>query len=80
MRIKDIAHLNMRTDLYALFGEDGHLYLMQADGSLASVTHLPHISTEGQIKLYVHEPLVCVTERFGTHAALVNLEVPVYAT
>ena len=74
MRIKDIAHLNKRAGLYALFGEDGHLYLTKADGSLVSVAHLPCISTVGLVKLYVYEPWVCVTERFGTHAALINLE------
>ena len=74
MRIKDIAHLNLRVSMYALFGDDGHLYLTQADGSPVSVAHLPFISTGVQIKLYVHEPWVCVTERFGTHAALINLE------
>ena len=60
--------------MYALFGDDGYLYLTQADGSPVSVAHLPCISTVAQIKLYVHEPWVCVTERFGTHAALINLE------
>ena len=75
MKIKAIAHLNLRAGMYALLGEDGHLYLTRrADGSPVSVAYLPCISTAGQVKLYIHEPWVCVTERFGTHAALVNLE------
>ena len=38
------------------------------------IASLPYISIDGEIKLYVCEPWVCVTERFGTHAALVNLD------
>jgi hypothetical protein len=74
VKIKHIAHLNLRAGMYALFGDDGHLCLTQKDGFLVSVAHLPWISTVGLVKLYVHEPWVCVTERFGTHAALVHLE------
>jgi len=74
MKIRDIAHLDRREGMYALFGTDGYLSLAQAGGPPVRVIHLPGIRTQGQIRLYVREPWVCVTERFGAHAALVHLE------
>ncbi len=74
MRILDITHLNRHAGMYAIFGSDGNLYIMQVGGSTILVAYLPGIGIEERIKLYVHEPWVCVTEHYGTHAALVHLE------
>ena len=74
MIICDMVHLNQRAGTYVLFGSDRRLYLAQAGGLPVPIIHLPGIDTKAKIKLYVHEPWVCVTERFGTHAVLVHLE------
>ncbi len=74
MKALDITHLEKQPDTYALFGDDGHVYIARHGQPPASMAQLPNIAADKEIKLYVHEPWVCVTERFGTRAALVHME------
>ena len=74
MEIRHIAPFNQHAGRYVGFGNDGFLYQAQAGEAPTVIASLPYISIDGEIKLYVCEPWVCVTERFGTHAALVNLD------
>ena len=74
MRVLDIAHFTKQANSYVLFGDDGQLYIAGEGRPPVSVVQLPSIDVCKEVKLYVHEPWVCVTERFGTQATLVHME------
>ncbi|GHU05882.1 hypothetical protein FACS1894158_10290 [Betaproteobacteria bacterium] len=86
VKIRAIAASDREAGLYAVFGE-GRLFTARIGSpELREVARLDAIreieddpesrweDKELAIALYYHHPYVCVTERYGLNAALVNLE------
>jgi hypothetical protein len=71
--VLDIAHCDKKP-LYAIFTRDKELILRDAEDNPArSLARLDNIA-ETDIKLYCHYPYICVSERYGLNAVVVNTE------
>lgn len=72
--VADVQHSNKAPDIYAAFCIDRTLYL--ANGTFTRQTllaRLPEIDpAAGPVRIYFHDPYICVSERFGLHAAVVD--------
>ena len=87
IKISAVTPSDQEAELYAAYGEN-KLFLCKADSlSATEIAALPNIQAiahgigdgrledkEIEISIYYHHPYICVAERFGVNAALVNLQ------
>lgn len=65
---------NTQNEQYALFCDDNGLYHGNDDEGYVMLAQLDNINpAEKFIKIYYHFPYICVTERYGVNAAVVNI-------
>jgi len=65
---------NTQDEQYALFCDDKGLYHGNDADGFVLLAILENINSRDRfIKIYYHFPFVCVTERYGLHAAVVNV-------
>jgi len=75
LQVLDICLSDQRPDLYAAFCGDGWLYLCDtAEWALERIALLENIrALDKPVKLHFRHPYVCVSERFGVNAAVIDL-------
>jgi hypothetical protein len=68
-----IQHSDKERGVYAVFRNDGGLYIItgKEEHLLAHPDNIKAL--DDPIEIYYHHPYVCVTERFGLNAALVDI-------
>ena len=64
---------NTEDERYALFCDDRGFYHGQC-GGFVRLAVLQNIDPGKRVKMYYHFPYICVSERFGLNAAVVNIE------
>jgi len=70
-----IISSNTQDEDYALFTGDKGLYHGNPNTGFTLLTTLDNITAlDAPIKLYYHHPYICVTERYGLNAAVVNIQ------
>lgn len=73
--VLDVEISDKNANVFAFFSHDKRLFLCDANcKQIQEIACLGNIETEDkQVKLYFYDPYVCISERFGVHAAVVNV-------
>ncbi len=74
--VLDIQSFNDINDTFVLFCSDKKLYLSdKVLKHVKEIAYLPKVNvSDVQIKIYTHYPYVCVSERYGLNAVVVNMQ------
>jgi hypothetical protein len=69
-----IEHSNVDKGIYAIYDDELILKLYSSvSGEYEKLVSLPKVN-QAPIKMYFHYPYICVSERYGLNAAVVNIE------